>query len=105
MSQFSHFAVVKEHEVLREMSKRKAYDVSFQLKAVECAEKKSKEAAAREMGVDGKRIREWCKQKKTLASLKFPDYLINVMTPNNAFFHERTRCLTRSHFPPRARKQ
>ena len=44
----------------RMMSKRKSYDVSFMLKAVECAEKTSKEAAAREMGVGAKRIREWC---------------------------------------------
>ena len=28
------------------MSKRKSYDVSFKLKAVKCAEKKSKEVAA-----------------------------------------------------------
>ena len=52
------------------MSKRKAYDVSFKLKAVECAEKKSKEAAVREMGVDSKMIHEWCKQKQMLASWK-----------------------------------
>ena len=52
------------------MSKRKSYDVSFKLKAVECAEKKSKLAAAREMGVDGKQIRQWCKQKAELAGLK-----------------------------------
>ena len=38
------------------MSKRKCYDVSFKLKAVECAERKSKEPAAREYGVDAKRI-------------------------------------------------
>ena len=37
---------------------------------MECAEKKSKEAAAREMGVDSKMIREWCKQKQMLANLK-----------------------------------
>ena len=36
------------------MSKRKWYDVSFKLKAVECAEKKSKEAVTREMCVDSK---------------------------------------------------
>ena len=30
---------------------------------MECAEKKSEEAAAREMGVDNKMIREWCKQR------------------------------------------
>ena len=52
------------------MSKRKLYDVSFKLKAVEWAEKKSKEATAREMGVDSKRIHEWYKQKQVLASLK-----------------------------------
>ena len=66
----SHFTVAKEHKFVRAMSKQKSYDVSFKLKAVECAEKKSKEAAAREMGVDSKRIREWCKQKQMLASLK-----------------------------------
>ena len=40
--------------------KRKSFDVSFKLKAVETAEKRSKEAAAREFGVDDRRIREWC---------------------------------------------
>ena len=34
------------------MSKRKSYDVSFKLKAVKCTEKKSKEAAAREIRVE-----------------------------------------------------
>lgn len=38
------------------MPKRQSYDVSFKLKAIECAEK-SKQAAARVMGVDSKRIR------------------------------------------------
>ena len=42
----------------RTMSKRKSFDVSFMFKAVECAEKTSKEAAAREMGVGAKQIRE-----------------------------------------------
>ena len=45
----------------RIMSKRKSYDVSFMLKAVECTEKTSKEAAARKMGVGAKWIRECCK--------------------------------------------
>ena len=40
------------------MSKRKSYDVSFMLKAVECAEKTSKVAAARDMGMGTKRIQE-----------------------------------------------
>ena len=56
--------------VARAMSKRKSYDVSFKLKAVEYAEKTTKKAAAREMGVGTKRIREWCKQKEVLVSLK-----------------------------------
>ena len=43
------------------MSKRKSYDVKFKLKAIEYAEKNTKEVAARKMGVDGKRIREWCR--------------------------------------------
>ena len=36
------------------ISKRKSYNVFFKLKALECAEKKTKEVAAREMGVDSK---------------------------------------------------
>ena len=55
-----HFTVAKEHKFVRAMSKRKSYNVSFKLKAVECVEKKNEEAAAREMGVDSKRIRKWC---------------------------------------------
>ena len=66
----SHFTVAKKHKFVRAMSKQKSYDFSFKLKAVECAEKKSKEATAREMGVDSKRIRKWCKQKQMLATLK-----------------------------------
>ena len=41
------------------MSKHKSYCVSFKLMAIETAEKKSKVAAAREFGVDPKRIREY----------------------------------------------
>ena len=41
------------------MSRCKSYCVSFKLKAVESAEKKSKEAAAREFCVDPKRVREY----------------------------------------------
>ena len=42
------------------MSKRKSHDVSFKLKTIGCAEKTSEKAAAREMVMDSKRIREWC---------------------------------------------
>ena len=56
--------------------KRKNYDTSYKLKAIERAEQSSKEAAAREFGVDAKRIRVWCSQKN----------LINVVASNDAFF-------------------
>ena len=52
------------------MSKRKTYNLSYKLKAVAATGKKSKEAVAREFGVDAKRIREWCKQKEKLLELK-----------------------------------
>ena len=68
LESISHFTVAKEHNYARVMSKQKEYDVSFKLEAVECAEKKSKEAAAREMGMDSKMIHEW--RKQMLASLK-----------------------------------
>ena len=39
------------------MSKRKAsYDLTFKLKAVKCAEEKTKEAAAREFNIDPRRF-------------------------------------------------
>ena len=50
--------------------KRKSFNISFKLKAVETAEKKLKEAAACEFGVDARRIQEWCGQKDELISLK-----------------------------------
>ena len=50
--------------------KRKSYDASYKLKAVERAENSSKEASAREFGVDAKRIRVWCSQKDKLKATK-----------------------------------
>ena len=50
--------------------KRQSYDTSFKLKAVERAEKSSKEAAAREFKVDAKRIHVWCTQKEQLLKMK-----------------------------------
>ena len=50
--------------------KRKSYDASYKLKAVERVENSSKEAAAREFGVDAKRIRVWCSQKEKLKATK-----------------------------------
>ena len=53
------------------MAKRKAsYDISFKLKAVKYAEEHSNEGAARHFNVDGKRIREWCKQKAIFQEVK-----------------------------------
>ena len=52
------------------MSHHQSYDVLFKLKAIETAEKKSKEAAAREFRVDAKRVREWCQQKEQLLALR-----------------------------------
>ena len=51
------------HVALAMATKRKAYTVTTKLQAVEVAEKTSKEAAARQFGVDPRRIREWCAQK------------------------------------------
>ena len=50
--------------------RRKRYDTSYKLKAIEWAEQSSKEAAAREFGVDAKRIRVWCSQKDKLPAMK-----------------------------------
>ena len=61
LESMSHFTVQRSTNVLERMS----YNVSFKLKAVEYAQKKIKEAAAREIGVYSK----WCKQK-LLANLK-----------------------------------
>ena len=52
---------VIHHSWSGKMSKRKvSYDIGFKLRAVKCAEEKSKEAAALEFRVDACRIREWC---------------------------------------------
>ena len=52
------------------MSKRKSYDLTFKLRAVSYADNFTKAAAAREFGVDPKRIRAWCNQKDVLMELK-----------------------------------
>ena len=46
--------VNRAHPRGEKMSKCKSFDVSFKLKAVEFASKRSKQAAAREYGVDPK---------------------------------------------------
>ena len=46
--------------------KKHRYDVRFKLKALVYAEKYSGEKAAKQVGVDSSRIREWKKQKVDL---------------------------------------
>lgn len=50
--------------------RHRSFDLDFKLRAIEVAEKKSKESAAREFDVDPKRIREWCKKKEELMKQK-----------------------------------
>ena len=64
--------------------KRKSFDLTYKLNAVEGAEKKSKEAAAREFSVDAKRIREWCSQKEKLVAMKKGIALLIMMTSDHA---------------------
>ena len=52
------------------MLRRCSYDVAFKLNVVECAAKKSKEAAAREFEVAMKSIHLRCSQKDKLVALK-----------------------------------
>ena len=52
------------------MSRTKSFDVFFKLSAIACAEVKSKKAAARELGVDGKQIHVWCSQKEAVTVQK-----------------------------------
>ena len=57
-------------KVTMAQKRKKSYDISFKLKAVESAEKKSKEVAAREFGVDAKRFWKWCSQQDQLVAMK-----------------------------------
>ena len=50
--------------------RKKSYEIAFKLIAVESAEKKSKEAAACEFGVNAKRIRELWSQQDQLFAMK-----------------------------------
>ena len=49
--------------------KKGSFDAAFKLKAVMCAEESTNRGAARKLGVDERRIREWRKQKDDLESL------------------------------------
>ena len=51
------------------ISRKRSFEAGFKLKVVECAEKESNRAAARKFGVDGKRVREWRKEKRELGQL------------------------------------
>ena len=50
-------------------SKKRSFDAAFKLKAVESAEKTTNRAAAREFGVDERRVREWRQMKDELEKL------------------------------------
>ena len=50
--------------------KRRNYDMSFKLEAIEYAERVSNNAAAKKSKVEMKRIREWRKNKQSIAELK-----------------------------------
>ena len=50
--------------------KRNSYDIFFKLKAIETAEKTSKEAAAHDFGIDPRRVCEWCSQKDQIVAMK-----------------------------------
>ena len=47
----------------------RSFDLEFKLKVLEYAREHTGEAAARKFNVDGKRIREWKKQKDELGKL------------------------------------
>ena len=49
--------------------KKRSYDAAFKLIVIEFAEQNTNRSAAREYGVDAKRVREWKKQKDQLGSL------------------------------------
>uniref|UniRef100_A0A1X7TK06 Brinker DNA-binding domain-containing protein n=1 Tax=Amphimedon queenslandica TaxID=400682 RepID=A0A1X7TK06_AMPQE len=55
---------------MSEKEKHKNYSLSFKLKAVEIAQRHSKESAARQCNVNPRRIREWCSQKDKLTEMK-----------------------------------
>ena len=48
--------------------KRKSYDLDFKIRAVEQVEIEGKRAVAKTLGIDKKRIQEWCQQKQRLLS-------------------------------------
>ena len=54
----------------KQPQKHRSYSLTTKLKAVELAERVSKESAARQFKVDSKRIREWCKQKEAFLAMK-----------------------------------
>ena len=53
--------------------KKHRYDVRFKLEALAYAEKHSGEKAAKQFGVDSRRIREWKKQKADLLAMSDDD--------------------------------
>jgi transposase-like protein len=63
--------------------KIRSYDLEFKLKVITFAKENSGEAAAREFGVDPKRVREWKKQEPDLRknSVFLAELITSVLHP------------------------
>ena len=64
--------------MMAQQRKRCSYDLSFRLKAFESVEKTLKEAAARQFGVDTRRICEW--RHRVAASIALARHAVQVST-------------------------
>ena len=63
---------------MAQQRKRCSYDLSLKLKTFESAEKTSKEAAARQFGIDVRRISEW--RRRVAASTALARHAVQVST-------------------------
>lgn len=65
-SQENDYSRVQSGEASGKGKKRHSYSISTKLEAIAYAESNGKEAAARKFRGDAKRIREWCKRRRSL---------------------------------------
>ena len=61
-------SVQLHYKLLVAKKKKKSYDISFKLKALEITEK-SKEATACEFNVNPSKLHEWCSQKDRIVAM------------------------------------